>query len=80
MRECVDARPREHTAGDVDHLEVLCAREGGDIAGLRAHVVRDGRLEPGDAEMGAFCVDFLLDAAESGVFDCAVTSVDCRAC
>ena len=28
--------------------------------------------------MGSFAVDFLLDAAYSGVLDCSVTTVDCR--
>ena len=72
----VDAGPREDTAGDVDHLQVLCARERGDVAGLCADIVGDGRLEPGDVEVGAFVVDLLLDAAEARVLDGAVASVD----
>ena len=72
----VDARPREHTAGDVDHLQVLGAGEGGHISRLRAHVVGDGRLEPGDAQVRAFAVYFFLHAADAGVLYCAVASVD----
>ena len=72
----IHPRPRQHTAGDVDHLQVLGAGEGGDVAGFGAHVVGDGRLEPGDAEVGALGVDVFADAADAGVFDCAVASVD----
>jgi hypothetical protein len=76
LREGVDARPAQHSAGDVDHLQVLCARQAGDVPRLRAHVVGDGRLEPRHVEVGAFAVDFLLDAPEARVLDGAVASVD----
>lgn len=51
LRECIDTRPRQHTTGDVHHLQVLCACEGGNISGLRAHVVSYRGLEPGDPNM-----------------------------
>lgn len=63
LRQSLDPRPRQHTAGDVDHLQVFCSGKGGDIPRLGAHIVCDGRLEPGDLEVGSFAVDFLLDAA-----------------
>jgi hypothetical protein len=72
----VDAGAGQDTAGDVDHLQVLCAGEGGDVAGLCADIVGDGRLEPGNVEVGAFVVDLLLHAAEARVLDGAVASVD----
>ena len=78
LREGVDARPRQHTAGDVDHLQVLGARQGGDVAGLGPHVVHDGCFEPGESQMRAFGVDVWAYAADAGVFDCSATTVDCE--
>ena len=46
-----DIRPREHTAGDVNHLEILGAGQGGDVSRLRAHIVDNGRLEPREDQM-----------------------------
>jgi hypothetical protein len=75
----IDSGSRQNTAGDVDHLQVLGAGERGDISRFRAHVVGDGCLEPGNAEMGAFSIDLLLHAAYSGVLDGAVATVHCGA-
>ena len=49
----VDARPGQHPAGYVHHLQVFGPRQGGDVAGFGAHVVGDGRFEPGDSEVRA---------------------------
>lgn len=76
LRQSLYPWPRKDTHGDVHHLQVLCAGQGGDVAGFGADVVGNGRFEPGDAEMGAFGVDVGTDAADAGVFDCAVTSID----
>ena len=76
LRQGVHSRPREHTTGDIHHLQVLGAGERGHVAGSGAHVVGDGRLEPGDAEVGAFIKNLLADAADARVLDGAVTSVD----
>jgi hypothetical protein len=73
----IDARARENTAGNVDHLEILGAGERGNTAGFGADVVVDGRLEPGNADVGALGEDLFGDAADARVFDGAVTSVDC---
>jgi len=57
-------------------LQVLCAGQGGYVAGFGAHVVGYRGFEPGDIEVGSFGVDLGADAAEAGVFDCAVTAVN----
>ncbi|KAI7288201.1 Prohibitin-2 [Hortaea werneckii] len=77
LGQSVDAWAGENTAGDVDHLKILGAGEGGDGAGFGADIVVDRRLEPGQTDMGTFGVDFLADTAETGVFDGAVTTIDC---
>ena len=74
----IDARPGQNTAGDVDHLQVLGASEGGDIAGFRADIVVDGCLEPGNVDVRAFGVDLLADTSNTGVLDRAVTTVNCN--
>ena len=53
LGESFDPRPREHTAGDVDHLQVFGTGQGGDVAGFGADVVGDGGFEPGDFEVGS---------------------------
>lgn len=49
----VDLGPREDTAGDVNHLQVLGSRQGRHQPRLRSHIVGNGRLEPGDHEVRA---------------------------
>jgi hypothetical protein len=58
-------------------LQVLGAGERSNVSWFRADIVSDGSFEPWDTEVSAFAVDFLLDAADSGVLDCAVTTIDC---
>jgi len=77
LRQRIDSRSREHTAGDVDHLQILCAGEGGDVAWFRTDVVGDGGFEPWEAQMGAFVEDLLANTSNAGVLDCAMTSVHC---
>lgn len=48
LREGFDPGSGEDSAGDIDHLKVLGAGEGGDVAGFGADVVCDGCFEPGD--------------------------------
>lgn len=71
--------PGKHTAGNVDHLQVLGPGEGGNIPGLRADIICNGGLEPRDTEMGSFGVDLLLNTTYPRVLDRSVTTVDCRA-
>lgn len=47
----VDPRPRQHTASDVHHLQVLCAGERSYIAGFGANVICDWCFEPGDSNV-----------------------------
>jgi hypothetical protein len=77
LRQSIDSRSRQYTAGYVDHLQVLGSGEGSDVSWFGADIVGDGGFEPWDTEVSSFAVDFLLDAADSGVLDCAVTTVDC---
>lgn len=41
LRQCVDTRPGEDTACDVDHLQVFRAGQGWDIARLGSDIVDD---------------------------------------
>lgn len=50
--------------GQADHLQVLGAGGGGDVAGLGADVEDDAALEPGDEEVRALVDDLLLDALQ----------------
>lgn len=52
--EGINAGTGKDTAGDVDHLEIFGAGQGGDVAGFGADVVGDGGFEPGDDEMGSW--------------------------
>ena len=52
----------EHTEGQGDHLEILGAGGGGDVAGLSADIVDDGALEPRDEEVSS-----LVDDLRGGV-------------
>lgn len=55
----------EDAEGQADHLQVLGAGGGGDVAGLGADVEDDAALEPGDEEVGALADDGLLDALQT---------------
>ncbi len=76
LRQGLYSRARQDTTGDVNHLKIFGARQGGDVARSGAHVVGDGCLEPRYSEMCSFVVDFCAYACESGVFDCAMTTVN----
>src|SRR5690242_14091655 len=54
LGKSVDAWPREHTAGDVDHLKIFCASKGGDVARFGADIIVYGCFEPWDTNMCAF--------------------------
>jgi len=80
LRQRIYPWSRQHTAGDVHHLQVLGAGEGGDVTRLSADVVVDRSLEPGDLDVGAFGEDLLAYTAEAGVLDRAMATVDCVYC
>jgi hypothetical protein len=76
LRQGIDARSGQDTAGNVDHLQILGTGEGGDVARLRADIVDDGSLDPGDLQVGSFGVDVALDTADAAVLDGAATTID----
>ena len=53
--ERVNARTREYTTGDVNHLQVFSTGQGGHVARFGTDIVRYGCFEPGDFEVGS-CV------------------------
>lgn len=53
LGEILDLGTVEDTQGQRDHLEILGAGGGGDVAGLGADIVDDGALEPRDEEVGS---------------------------
>lgn len=59
-----------------DHLQVLTSGGGGDVARLRADIVDDGLLQPGDEEMGAFVDHLVLHTGQSVEDDGAGTAAD----
>lgn len=59
--QSIDPRSRQNTTRNVHHLQVLGSGQGRDAARLGADVVIDRRLQPGEAEVGAFVVDVLGD-------------------
>ena len=67
LGESVDAGTGEHTAGYIDHLQVLGAGERGDVAGHGADVVGYGGLEPGDIEMRSWDLLEVLDGFDARV-------------
>lgn len=80
LRKGIDAGSGQDTAGNVDHLQILGTGEGGDIARLRADIVDDGGLNPGDLQVGSFGVDVALDTADTAVLDGAATTIDVEEC
>jgi hypothetical protein len=54
LGESVDGRAGENTASDVDHLQVFCTGQGGDVARFGADIVGDWGFEPGDEEMSSW--------------------------
>ena len=76
LRQSIDAGSGQDTAGNVDHLQILGTGEGGDVARLRADIVDDGSLNPGDLYVGSFGVDLALDTANTAVLDGAATTID----
>jgi hypothetical protein len=77
LREGVYPRSGKNTAGDIDHLQVLGASKGGDIARFCADIVVDGCLEPGNVDVGTFGIDFLANTSDTSVLDRTVTTVNC---
>jgi hypothetical protein len=60
-----------------DALVVVGSKgEGGDVTRLRADIVDDGSLNPGDLQVGSFGVDVALDTADAAVLDGAATTID----
>ena len=51
LRQRLHVRPRQDTACNVDHLQVLGARQGRHVPRFGAHVVDDRRLEPGEHQV-----------------------------
>lgn len=50
--------------GQTDHLEILAAGGGGDVARLGADIVDDGALQPGNQEVGALIDDVLAHSGQ----------------
>jgi hypothetical protein len=90
-RQFINTGTREHTAGNIDHLQVytqaleecwrgqdtLCAGEGGDVSRFRSDVVNDGSFKPRDVEMCPFAVDVPANPTDSLVLDCSMTTLNC---
>ena len=57
--------PEQDSECDVDGLEVLGSGHGGHVLGSGSDVEDDGRLHPGDHEVGALSHHTLLHAGES---------------
>lgn len=66
----------QHSQRQTDHLQVLTSSGGGDIARLRADIVDDGLLQPGDEEMRAFVNHFVLHTGQTVEDDGAGTTAD----
>ena len=69
-------RSGQHSQGNVDHLQILGSGRTGDLARPGTDVVDDRVLEPRDPEMQSFRVDVVLNSADAGKDDGAVTSID----
>lgn len=63
LRQSLHLWSRQHTAGNVDHLQILGARQGGDVSGLCSHIVDDGGFKPGDVDVSA-CDDIVSRCVE----------------
>lgn len=74
LRQGVDAGSRQNTAGDVDHLQILGAGQGSNVARLGADIVDDRSLEPRDTDMGTCGSPEMSDIAHFVVKGKAVPS------
>lgn len=72
--QVLDFGPVKHPQGQANHLQVLGAGGGGDVAGLSAHIEDDTPLEPWNEEMGALADDGLLDTRQTVEDDSARTA------
>lgn len=61
LGQSLDVWPVQNSQRQADHLQILAARRGGDVARLGAHVEDDAALQPGDQEVRALVDDVLLD-------------------
>jgi len=66
-------RAVEHTDGNVDHLQIAGASEGGDVAGAGTHIVDGGVLKPGHAGVDTFTVCLLTETSHPVEHDSLVT-------
>lgn len=74
--EAADLGAGENPEGEVDHLEVLGAGDGGEGVGPGADVEDEGLLEPWDEEVGPFADGLVDDSTETVEEDGALTAVD----
>lgn len=74
-RQSRDAGSRQHSAGDVDHLQILGTGQRSHISRLGSHVVDDGALEPGNGNVGSLGVNSGRDTADSVVHDGSRTTI-----
>ncbi|KAK4262246.1 hypothetical protein QN277_027828 [Acacia crassicarpa] len=67
---------REHTKGEVDHLQVLGSRDGREGVRTSANVKNVGLPYPGDDEMSALPNGFVKNAPETVEEDGSLATVD----
>lgn len=65
FRQGLDLGPVQDTQRQADHLQVLAAGGGGDVARLGAHIVVDGALQPRHQEVGALADNVLLHTRQT---------------
>mmetsp|Transcript_5678 Transcript_5678/g.9604 ORF Transcript_5678/g.9604 Transcript_5678/m.9604 type:complete len:330 (+) Transcript_5678:233-1222(+) len=66
----------QHTDADGDHLQILAARQGLEVARPGADVVNVRPLEPRDVEVQSLAVDLALHAGDAVEHHGAVTALD----
>eukprot|EP00128_Syssomonas_multiformis_P016046 Colp12_sorted_trinity150504_noHs@1748 len=71
-----DAGAVEDTECNAHVLEILATSDGGNVAGLSAHVKNDGALKPGDTEVSALTNDLSLHTLKAIENDGTVTSLN----
>lgn len=76
LRQHAHFRPVEYSQRQANHLQVLTAGSGADVAGLGPDIVHDGALQPWDEEVGAFIDDAVLDTVQTVEDDGALTTTD----
>ena len=54
------------------------ARKRGNVARLGTDLVENGSFDPRKHQVRAFAIDDVLNTREAGVFDGAVSTVNCR--